>query len=91
MTKDDKESIYICAVRYCMGRQTYMPSVVVGALKPELKDMSKNALAVMLKDCEEQEQRNLWGSEIIDKPLWLEWKKLLEEEMGRRKDGVDKH
>ena len=90
MTKDDKESIYICAVRYCMGRQTYMPSVVVSALKPELKDMSKNALAVMLKDCEEQESRNLWGSEIIDKPLWIEWKRLLEEEMKRRKDGVDK-
>ena len=89
MTKDDKESIYICAVRYCMGRQTYMPSVVISALKPELKDMSKNALAVMLKDCEEQEQRNLWGSEIIDKPLWIQWKKLLEEEIERRKDGTE--
>lgn len=86
MTKDDKESIYICAVRYCMGRQTYMPSLVVSALKPELKDMSKNALAVMLKDCEEQESRNLWGSEIIDKPLWLQWRKLLEEEIERRKE-----
>lgn len=91
MNKQDKESIYICAVRYCMGRQTYMPSLVVSALKPELPKLDKKTLVVMLRDCEEQEQRNLWGSETIDKPLWLQWRKALEEELERRKDGVDKH
>lgn len=86
MNKQDKESIYICALRYCMGRQTYMPSLVVSALKPELPKLDKKTLVVMLRDCEEQEKGNIFGSEIIDKPLWLQWRKSLEEEIERRKE-----
>lgn len=91
MTKDDKESIYICAVRYCMGRQSYMPALVINALKPELSDLNKKTLAVMKNDCVCQRINDIYGDETIDKPMWIEWEKLLEEEMERRKDGVDKH
>lgn len=70
-------TLAICAIRYCQGRQTYMPSLVQGILKPHLKELSDKDLSVMLDDCEFQERMNLYGSDTIDKPDWLAWKEAL--------------
>lgn len=70
-------TLAICAIRYCQGRQTYMPSLVQGILKPHLKELSDKDLSVMLDDCEFQERMNLYGSNTIDKPDWLAWKEAL--------------
>ena len=76
----------VCAIRYCQGRQTYMPSLVQRIVKGHLKELSDNDLAVMLDDCEFQERMRLYGDERIDKPDWLRWKEALEAERDRRKD-----
>ena len=70
-------TLAICAIRYCQGRQTYMPSLVQGILKPHLKELSDKDLSVMLDDCDFQERMNLYGSNTIDKPDWLAWKEAL--------------
>ena len=70
-------TLAICAIRYCQGRQTYMPSLVQGILKPHLKELSDKDLSVMLDDCDFQERMNLYGSDTIDKPDWLAWKETL--------------
>lgn len=70
-------TLAICAIRYCQGRQTYMPSLVQGILKPHLKELSDKDLSVMFDDCEFQERMNLYGSNTIDKPDWLAWKEAL--------------
>lgn len=70
-------TLAICAIRYCQGRQTYMPSLVQSILKPHLKELSDKDLSVMLDDCDFQERMNLYGSNTIDKPDWLKWKELL--------------
>lgn len=70
-------TLAICAIRYCQGRQTYMPSLVQGILKPHLKELSDKDLSVMLDDCEFQKRMNLYGSNTIDKPDWLAWKEAL--------------
>lgn len=81
---DDFGTIAICAIRYCQGRQTYMPSTVQKILKPFLPRLSDKDLTVMLEDCEHQRKCELYGDPVIDKPEWIRWKESLEAEKKRR-------
>ena len=76
---DDFESILICAVRYCIGRRTYMPSVVIGYITPLLSSLSSTTLFCLKRDVEEAEKENRLGDENIDKPLWISFKEKIEE------------
>lgn len=78
----------ICAIRYCQGRQTYMPDLVRSVVKSHLYAVEDNDLAVMIADCEFQEWANLYGDEKIDKPGWLKWRETLLAEKVRR-EGVN--
>jgi len=86
LSQNDLGTLAICAIRYCQGRQTYMPSLVQGIVRGHLTELSDETLTVMLRDCEDQEKYNLYGSEIIDKPGWLAWKEALLNEQARRND-----
>ena len=46
-----------CAVRYALGRQSYMPSAVMDELKPLLDKMSMRNLQVMQADITEYIER----------------------------------
>lgn len=83
---DDFGTLAICAIRYCHGRQTYMPSLVQGIIRPHLRELSDKDLSVMIDDCDFQERMHLYGDERIDKPGWLTWKDELIAEKERRKD-----
>ena len=85
LSQEDLGTLAICAIRYCQGRQTYMPSLVQSILKPHLHDLSDKDLSVMIDDCDFQERMNLYGSDTIDKPDWLIWKELLLKEKESRK------
>lgn len=76
---DDFESVLICAVRYCIGRRTYMPSTVISYITPLLSSLSSTTLFCMKRDVEEAEKENRLGDENIDKPLWLSFKEKIEE------------
>lgn len=80
----DFGTLAICAIRYCQGRQTYMPDLVRGIIRPHLKKLSSNDLSVMIEDCEFQARLNTYGDERIDKPGWIRWKQALVEEKERR-------
>lgn len=84
LEKDDFGTLAICAVRYCHGRQTYMPDLVRDIVRPRLKELSDKDLNVMIEDCDFQERMNLYGDERIDKPRWLRWKADLIAERERR-------
>lgn len=77
-------TLAICAIRYCQGRQTYMPDLVRGILTPFLPKLEDRDIQVMLEDCDFQERMHLYGDEKIDKPGWLKWKETLEAERNRR-------
>ena len=85
LSNEDFATLAICAIRYCHGRQTYMPGLVRGIIRPHLKELEDRDLAVMLDDCEFQATMKLYGDERIDKPGWLKWREELEEEICRRK------
>ena len=86
---DDFGTLAICAIRYCHGRQTYMPYLVQGIIRPHLREMSDKDLTVMIDDCDFQERMHLYGDERIDKPGWLKWKDELIAEKERRTDEAD--
>lgn len=83
---EDFESLATYALRYCMGRQTYMPSLVRDDIvAPHLSAISLTCIEQMLKDTEHQKELNLYGDSRIDKPGWLMWAETLNAEINRRR------
>ena len=70
-----------CAVRYSLGRQTYMPSLVQQFINRNLKQIDSYSLAVMARDIKEAPS---YGNETIDKPGWMNFLAVLEEELKDR-------
>ena len=86
LEKDDFGTLAICAIRYCHGRQTYMPDLVQGIIRPRLKELSDKDLSVMIEDCDFQERMHLYGDERIDKPGWIKWREELIAERAERRE-----
>lgn len=79
---DDFCLVCICAVRYCLGRRTYMPWSIMSFIKQFLPELSDNTLYVMARDIAEAD--NLGDAEI-DAPMWAEFLAEIEKERKRRK------
>lgn len=87
---EDFGVLAICAIRYCHGRQTYMPDLVRGIVREYLAEVEDRDITVMIDDCEFQKRANLYGDEKIDKPGWMKWRDELLAERERRNDnGVE--
>ena len=78
-------TICVCAVRYCSGRQTYMPSLVQDFVIRNFKYLNDNELKVMADDIKFAEQINWLGDERIDKPGWLKFRERINSELDKRK------
>lgn len=85
VTQENFGTLAICAIRYCQGRQTYMPDLVRSIVIPHLSDISDDDLRVMIEDCYFQERMSLYGDDRIDKPGWIRWKETLGAEQKRRR------
>ena len=70
-----------CAVRYSLGRQTYMPSLVQQFINRNLKQIDSYSLAIMARDIKEAPS---YGNETIDKPGWMNFLAVLEKELKDR-------
>lgn len=81
---DDFQAILNCAVRYSLGRQTYMPHLVVNYIKPLLHYLDNRTLYVFKRDIEEAIDDNRTGDPNIDKPIWLNFLTLISEELSKR-------
>lgn len=62
----DLECVFISALRYCMGRRTYMPKLVMDVVTPLLPSLSDNFLNVVTEDLK---SNIFWGDEC-DKKDW---------------------
>lgn len=83
LTRDELADLCICALRYCQGRRTYMPSAVIAICKRFLPEFLKRDLRVMANDCEEQRRTGKYGDDM-DKEDWIRWREALLEEIARR-------
>lgn len=65
----DYELILVSALRYALGRQTYIVEVVVNYIIGELPKLSQHCKNVMIRDIEEQERFGYGGE--CDKRDWM--------------------
>lgn len=79
---EDFETILVCAIRYALGRSTYMPGLVASYVAPFVPMLSKKTLSCIEKDLS---STNDYGDENIDKPIWLELLSKIKDELS--KDG----
>ena len=86
LDEQDFGTICICALRYAMGRQTYMPSLVRDFVRPLLPELPGKTIAVMLNDCDFQARYGDYGDETIDKPGWIAWREEILKEKARREN-----
>lgn len=91
INEDDFDTLCICSIRYCMGRQTYLPTAVRKICNAYMSSFTDRTLRVMLKDCEEQESINNYGDEKIDKPGWVRWRDALIAEQQRRENDTGRN
>ena len=70
-----------CAVRYSLGRRTYMPHLTTAFISPLLPHIDDNALYVMIDDIEKSHS---YGDEDIDKPAWMNFLRQCKAEKQRR-------
>lgn len=70
--KDDHFGCILnCAVRYAIGRQTYMPGLVIDFIRPFLQYINDKTLYVFDQDITEQKYTGGYGDKDIDEPLWI--------------------
>jgi len=68
---DDDETMIVCAVRYALPRQSYMPSIVADWLRSHWLALSVKTRNIIKRDIREAIERNETGSESIDRPMWI--------------------
>ena len=80
------ETILLCAVRYAIGRQTYIPSLVIDYITPILPYLSDDTLETMAKDIADEDYLGGLGDKMIDRPYWIDFLQMIELEMGGRNE-----
>ena len=88
---DDLGRMINCAVRYAIGRRTYMPSTVASYIRPLIPKLSNRTISVMERDIAERDGDPLYGDEPygdpdIDAPAWLNLLEELRKEIVYRKE-----
>lgn len=79
------ETILLCAVRYAIGRRTYIPSLVIDYITPLLPYLSDNTLRLIANEITEYEaHEGGLGDEKIDKPYWIDFLRKIRLEIGGR-------
>lgn len=84
-------ALMICAVRYAIGRQSYMPSLVQGFIMRYPQAVTENVKATILRDIDENDKISTvelsegrtmtidyLGDTKIDRPGWLKFRDWLQ-------------
>lgn len=86
ITAGNLQTLFLCSVRYCLGRQTYMPSLVMSIIRTHSNVLRKS-------DCEQlareiHEHNRLFGNigADFDTRDWLQFADWLLEEAKKRSD-----
>ena len=84
------ETILLGAVRYAIGRKSYMPSMVIDYITPLLPYLSDNTLRLIADEIiEYRSYEGGLGDEKIDKPYWLAFYGKITEERMKRNETIN--
>ena len=77
----DLKDILICALRYALGRRTYITSLVADYIMEHKELIDDRVKRIMIKDIDEYlDRRKYYKDDECDYQNWLKLKKWLEEE-----------
>lgn len=87
-------TICLCALRYALGRQTYMPGIVQDFIRAHISEIDQSSIKVMLRDIEEADRIRTYisnsgdsividglGDTKIDRPGWERLREFLREKV----------
>lgn len=89
ISREDFGSLCICAVRYCLGRKSYMPSNIQRIISANIKHLSDKDLNVICSDIKKH------GGPLYDSDAygeyenykdWFDFLKIINNEIDRRKE-----
>jgi len=80
LNSNDFGTVINCAIRYCLGRRTYMPGVVCDYVRPLLPHLNQRTVACMERDIRECQN---YGDEC-DVQTWTDFLKAVREVMFER-------
>ena len=83
LNADEFAMLAISALRYCKGRQSYLPKHVQDVVKDHLSELSDGALRTIEEDLNEMRDYD-FGDPVIDRPNWQRFQYAVEEERKRR-------
>lgn len=84
LSKDENfQRICVSAIRYALGRRTYIVGITCDFMKKYVEQLSDNSIHTIIRDIEECQKINQLGDEcdIYD---WLELKQFLIDELKKR-------
>ena len=83
--KHDREfgTVCGCAIRYSLGRQTYISSTVQNYIIQNIDRIDSLSIEIMISDID---KASSLGDEKIDKPCWISFKNCLGKELNKRKN-----
>lgn len=84
-TNDDFGAVCNCAVRYCLGRRSYMPSLVCEYITPLLPELTDNTLECFERDIAERNRAGFDFGDSCDYETWDAFYKAVCNEIERRK------
>ena len=68
----DFELMIVCALRYSIGRESYMPSIAIDYIRYLIPMISANTLFILQRDIKEEIERyDRGGWDIFMKDEWL--------------------
>ena len=83
----DFETILLCAIRYAIGRRTYIPSLVIDYITPLLPYLSEDVLKLIADEIiGRYTYEGALGDEKIDRPYWGQFLQKIRLEMGGRNE-----
>lgn len=88
-TNDDFGAVCNCAVRYCLGRRSYMPILVYGYIIPFLPELTDKTLDCFKHDIDERKRYGFSFGDACDYETWDAFYKAVCKEIERRKDNAD--
>ena len=81
------ETLLLCAVRYAIGRRTYIPSLVIDYITPLLPYLSEDVLKLIADEIiGHYTYEGALGDEKIDRPYWEQFLRKIRLEIGGRNE-----
>lgn len=84
-TNDDFGAVCNCAVRYCLSRRSYMPSLVCGYITSLLPELTDKTLDCFERDIAERKRAGFDFGDSCDYETWDAFYKAVCKEIERRK------